>query len=72
MPTWEAHLAVAPLTNVTVLPALVALSNVLADAGCSGHRDAVDARLIDAVKSFGLRGRILRHETETVVEPGNR
>ena len=38
--------------------------NVLAHAGCSLHRDAVDARLIDAVQSFGARGKIIRDEAE--------
>jgi hypothetical protein len=42
--------------------ASAALDHVLAQAGCSLHRDAVDARLIDAVKSFGLRGRIIHSE----------
>jgi pectate lyase len=63
-PTFEKDFTVAPLTNVTVQPAAAALTNVLANAGCSLHRDAVDARLIDAVKSFGTRGKIIRDEAE--------
>jgi pectate lyase len=61
-PTFATDLTVGLLKNVTVEPALTALSNVLAQAGCSLHRDAVDARLIDAVKSFGKRGEIIHTE----------
>jgi pectate lyase len=63
-PTFENHPSVAPLTNVTVESAAAALTNVLANAGCSPHRDAVDEQLIDAVKSFGPRGKIIRSEAE--------
>jgi pectate lyase len=52
------------LDNLKIEPAESALTNVLANAGCSLHRDAVDARLIDAVKSFGTRGKIIHSETE--------
>jgi hypothetical protein len=58
------NLTVAPLANVTVETAPAALSNVLAHAGCSLHRDSVDARLIDEVKSFGTRGKISHAEAE--------
>jgi hypothetical protein len=63
-PTFVAHLSVGPLTNVSVESTPAALSNVLAQAGCSLHRDAVDARLVDAVKSFGTRGKIIHNEAE--------
>jgi hypothetical protein len=63
-PTLAPDFTVAPLTNVTVEAASAALDHVLAQAGCSLHCDAVDARLIDAVKSFGLRGRIIHSEAE--------
>jgi len=36
-----------------------ALSKVIAGAGCSLHRDAVDQALIDQVKSFGKDGKII-------------
>lgn len=62
-PTFAKELTVGPLKNVTVEPAQAALSNVIAHAGCSLHRDAVDARLIDAVQSFGKRGEIIHAET---------
>jgi hypothetical protein len=63
-PTLAADYTVAPLANVTVEPAAVALTNVLAQAGCSLRRDSVDARLIDAVRSYGARGKIIRSEAE--------
>ena len=63
-PTLMTNLTVGPLTNVTVESAQAGLSNVLAHAGCSLHRDAVDARLIDAVQSFGTRGKIIHDEAE--------
>lgn len=62
-PTIEKDLTVGPLANVTVEPAQTALSNVLANAGCSLHRDAVDTRLIEEVKSFGKQGQIVHQET---------
>jgi len=63
-PTLVTDLTVAPLTNVTVESAQSALATVLANAGCSLHRDAVDSRLIDEVKSFGTRGKISHSEAE--------
>jgi len=63
-PTLVADLTVGPLANVTVEPAATALVNVLAQAGCSLHRDSVDARLIDEVRSYGTRGQISHTETE--------
>jgi pectate lyase len=61
-PTFMKELTVGPLTNVTVESAQSAFSNVVAHAGCSLHRDSVDARLIDAVNSFGKRGEIIHTE----------
>lgn len=63
-PTFAKDFTVAPLTNVVVASASAALANVFAEAGCSLHRDAVDARLIDAVKSFGKAGKIIHNEAE--------
>ncbi len=63
-PTLATSFTVAPLTNVTVEAAAPALTNVLAQAGCSLHRDALDARLVDAVRSFGTRGKIIHDEAE--------
>jgi hypothetical protein len=56
--------SVAPLDGLKIESASAALSNVLANAGCSLHRDAVDARLIDEVKSLGTRGKISHSEAE--------
>jgi pectate lyase len=63
-PTMMTNLTVAPQISVTIESAQVAFSNVIAQAGCSLHRDSVDARLIDEVKSFGTRGKISHTETE--------
>jgi pectate lyase len=52
------------LDNLKIESAQSAVSNILAQAGCSLHRDAVDARLIDEVKSFGTRGKISHNEAE--------
>jgi len=63
-PTLEMNLNVAPQIAVKIESAQAALAHVLAAAGCSLHRDAVDARLIDEVKSFGTRGKISHDEME--------
>jgi pectate lyase len=63
-PTLMTNLTVAPQIAVTIESAQDAVSDVLAHAGCSLHRDAVDARLIDAVQSFGTRGKIIHDEAE--------
>jgi pectate lyase len=63
-PTLETNLTVTPQIAVKIESAQAALANVLANAGCSLHRDAVDARLIDEVKSFGKLGKISHNETE--------
>ena len=52
------------LDDLKIESAAAALKNVLANAGCSQKRDAVDARLIDAVQSFGTRGKIIHSEAE--------
>jgi pectate lyase len=61
-PTLVDNLTVAPQIAVTIEPAQAAFSNVIAHAGSSLHRDAVDARLIDDVLSFGTRGKIIHDE----------
>ncbi len=63
-PTLLAGPAVTPPAPVTVEPAAVALAHVLAQAGCSRQRDAVDLRLLDAVQSYGTRGKIIHSEAE--------
>ncbi|MFO1487581.1 MAG: hypothetical protein U1F65_03800 [Verrucomicrobiota bacterium] len=49
---------------VKVESAATAVTSVLAHAGASLHRDAVDARLIDEVRSFGKLGKISHNEDE--------
>ena len=61
-PTFASDFTVAPLTNAAVESAQSAFTNVVADSGCSLHRDSVDARLIDEVKSLGKRGEIIHTE----------
>ncbi|MGA3181961.1 MAG: hypothetical protein ABSF38_16600 [Verrucomicrobiota bacterium] len=63
-PTFMTSLTVAPQIKVILQSAQDALADVLAHAGCSLHRDSVDARLIDEVKSFGTRGAIIHTEQE--------
>jgi len=62
-PTLSNELTVGPLDGVTVEPARDALASVLADAGCSLRRDAVDRRLVDSVRSLGTRGKIIHSES---------
>jgi pectate lyase len=52
------------LDGLKIESAEAALKNVLANVGCSLKRDAVDMRLIDAVNSFGTRGKIIHSEAE--------
>ena len=56
-PTFAESPSNGPLEKLKIEFASAALSNVLANAGCSLRRDFVDARLIDEVKSFGTRGK---------------
>jgi hypothetical protein len=42
----------------------VAYGKVMAGAGCSLHRDAVDLRLIAELTSLGKRGKIIHDEAE--------
>lgn len=63
-PTFQSNLTVAAQVAVKILPAQVAITNVLANAGCSLHRDAVDARLIEQVKSFGKLGKRIDSEAQ--------
>ena len=63
-PTFVSNLTVAPQIQAAIESAQAALADVLANAGCSLHRDSVDARLIDEVRSFGTRGKIIHSEAE--------
>jgi pectate lyase len=46
-----------------------ALKTIIAEAGASMHRDAVDNRLIGCVKSLGKSGKIIRSEVEVGGQP---
>jgi len=59
----------APKIAVTTDPALVAYEKVIAGAGASLHRDAIDSRLIDSVKSLGTAGKIIKEESESGGHP---
>ena len=63
-PTFVAAPSNGSLDGLKIESAEAALARVLANAGCSLHRDAVDARLIDAVQSFGKSGKIIHSEAE--------
>ena len=63
-PTFVASPGNGSLDNLKIESAESALKNVLESAGCSQKRDATDLRLIDAVKSFGTRGKIIHSEAE--------
>ena len=51
-----------PAIKVTVQDATEACHRVLAGAGCSRHRDAVDNRLAAEAGSFGRKGRMVTEE----------
>jgi pectate lyase len=63
-PTFVASPSNGSLDKLKIESASAALTNVLENAGCSLHRDSVDARLVDEVKSFGTRGKISHSEAE--------
>ena len=62
-PTLTKSPGVVPKIAVTVDPADQAMEKVLAGAGASLHRDAIDTRLVDSVKSFGVKGAIIKEES---------
>lgn len=64
VPTFAAKRFLSPAIPVTVLSAEEAYAKVLASAGASLHRDAVDARLAAALASLGKDGKIIRDEAE--------
>lgn len=61
LPTFVGAPAMHPALAVTVHDAATAYAKVLAGAGCSLRRDAVDRRLIDELSSLGTKGKTLPH-----------
>lgn len=61
LPTFVKEAGMRPAVPVTVSSAAQAFERVLAEAGCSLRRDAVDRRLIDEARSLGKRGSTLSH-----------
>ena len=64
LPTFVPEPAMHPLVPVTVDSAPAAYAKVVAGAGCSLRRDAVDLRLIDELTSLGTGGRTIPHTDE--------
>lgn len=60
-PTFVTAARMHPLIPVTVDRASVAYQKIVAGAGCSLRRDAVDRRLIDELASLGKKGKTLPH-----------
>ncbi len=58
------------LSNLQIDSAPVAFDKVIAGAGCSLHRDAVDRNLINQVKSLGKQGKIVEEVTDIIGGPG--
>jgi len=55
----------APPVPVTTVSAQDAYQIVLAQAGCSLHRDSVDTRLFIELASLGTKGKIIKNEAES-------
>jgi pectate lyase len=64
LPTFVPEPAMHPPIPVSVDPAPVAFARIVAGAGCSMRRDAVDLRLIDELTSLGRKGKTLPHTDE--------
>jgi pectate lyase len=63
-PTFLQQPSLKPPVGVTVDSAQEAYQKVVASAGASLHRDAVDRRLIDDVRSLGAKGAISKSEAD--------
>ena len=57
------------LADLQIDSAAVAYDKVIAGAGCSLHRDAVDRNLIDQVKSLGRDGNIVEDVADIIGGP---
>jgi len=60
-PTFVKEPAMHPAIAVTTESAEDAYAKIVADAGCSWRRDAVDLRLISELTSLGTKGKTLPH-----------
>jgi hypothetical protein len=63
-PTFVVSPFLQPPVPVTADSAEIAYQKIVAGAGCSLHRDSVDARLIADLTSLGKKGRIIHDEAE--------
>jgi hypothetical protein len=68
-PTFVTQPALNPTVPVTVDIAADAYARVVAGAGDSLHRDAVDTRLIDELQSLGTKGKISKSEADIGGQP---
>lgn len=68
-PTFQAAPFNNPPIPVTVLSVPDAFARVVAEAGASLHRDTVDNRLCNDVKSLGTTGKIVNDEAEAGAQP---
>ena len=64
LPTFMPSPAMHPPIPVTIDSAPAAYAKIVAEAGCSLQRDAVDRRLIDELASLGKKGKTLPHTDE--------
>jgi hypothetical protein len=51
-------------------PATVAFAKVVAEVGCSLHRDSVDRALVDQVRSLGRSGKVVEKDENEAGGPG--
>ncbi len=68
-PTFDPQPHLKSPVAVTTEPAEQALQTVIAQAGASAHRDAIDLQLIDELKSNGKLGKIIKTEEEIGGQP---
>jgi pectate lyase len=61
LPTFVESPSMHPSVPVTIQLAAEAFATVIAEAGCSLHRDSVDRRLIAEASSLGTKGSTLAH-----------
>ncbi len=72
LPTFVKAPAMHPLTPVTTQSATDAYAKIVAEVGCSLHRDAVDGRLISELTSLGTKGATLPQEPHAPPGPNGK